>query len=118
MRLQTLVTRILMEKPETRDSDKKLAWEVWESLGFVVDGSLHYTKFMDKDCPSHDSITRCRRKIQEETPTLQATEPVRKARSLKAQEKGKSVFVETVSGERKKISGYKFIGDKAVPIYE
>lgn len=107
-----------MEHPETRDSDKKLAWEVWKDLGFIIGGNLSYERFMDKRCPSHDSITRCRRKIQEETPTLQATEPVRRARQSKAQEKGKSVFVETVSGVRRKITGYTFVGDRAIPIYE
>lgn len=56
------VREILLEKPETRDSDRKLMLEAWDR------GGLHLTdkqRQLFMKLPSAESLTRARRKLQE-----------------------------------------------------
>lgn len=82
MKLYDLVKEILIEEPFTRNSDKGLIWEVLNSKGLLVDGCLTWERF--KRCPSFESITRARRKVQEIHPELQANEAVREVRRQKS----------------------------------
>ena len=67
MTLKDLVYKILLANPETRDSDKKLIWEVWtqsnliENINFLYD-SITYENFMK--APSPESCRRCRQALQ------------------------------------------------------
>lgn len=92
MKLYDTVLELLINHPELRDSDKKLIWRVWEieagkRLALI---SLEY--YMGLTTP--ESITRCRRKIQELRPALQGSEFVTNARREKAEEKGTFIFRE------------------------
>lgn len=93
-KLYNLVYQMLITWPETRGSDKKLMWFVWEKLGYVVLENLTVQAFVDPMCPTPESITRCRRKIQELHPELQAANRTRRARAEKAQQKGTHIFRE------------------------
>jgi hypothetical protein len=62
MTLKDLVYKILLDKPETRESYKKLIWKVWDYLGFVtyttedMGGEIKYHNFMES--PSPESVRR------------------------------------------------------------
>ena len=62
MRINVIVEQVLRDKPETRDSDKKLIVEVWERLGFFL-SEQQKVKFYN--LPSTESIRRVRQRIQE-----------------------------------------------------
>lgn len=108
MKLYDTVITIMREAPETRNSDKRLMWQVWETLGYVKDGKLTVEAFLDKDCPTPESITRCRRKIQESD--LQASESVKRLRQKRAQEKGTHIYREETS----KKGHFEYIGSSAI----
>ena len=57
------VKRLLQKHPHLRDSDEKLMATVW----FKHIGE-------NKKLPSYESISRCRRKLQEEDPNLRGKE--------------------------------------------
>lgn len=78
MKLYDLVKDILERYPISRDSDKRLIWEVLGRRGFLDNGVLTWEKF--RDAPTFESITRARRKVQEIHPSLQASEKVREVR--------------------------------------
>jgi hypothetical protein len=67
--LYLMVRDILLLDPNTRDSDKKLIYRVWQEQGFVTFklGDLHFNsmdEFMNAAHPK--SIIECRRKLQRE----------------------------------------------------
>jgi hypothetical protein len=62
MTLKKLIYTILQTKPETRDSDKKLIWDVLEQKGLVSGSVIPYTFFMN--APSFEAIRRCRQALQ------------------------------------------------------
>ena len=69
------VKAMLQENPRLRDSDERLMANMWyKSIG--EDEIMNLTainllqKLSDGDLPSYESISRCRRKIQEEVPEL------------------------------------------------
>jgi len=77
------VKQILKIYPECRDSDKKLLWRYWQNEFYSSKPNiLFYNDFLK--CTSAESITRARRAIQKHHPELQASEPIKKARSKKA----------------------------------
>lgn len=81
MKLHDRLLNILENKPATRDSDNTLVIEVWASMG------LHLTTEQQeqmKAMPSIESITRCRRNIQNKLGLYKATERIQKARMTKA----------------------------------
>ncbi len=71
-------------------------WAVWKRLGFVS-GYLAEELFLSPSCPTPESITRARRKVQELYPDLQASKAVREARQEKEKSKGTWVFREGVA---------------------
>lgn len=92
-----LVKQLLEEYPETRDSDKKLIWKIWDSLGHIHEEqimgqlipTIDYYHFMDS--PSTESIRRCRQKLQETHPELRGSKYIQDKRSEK--QKSKSSFI-------------------------
>lgn len=93
-KLYNLVYQTLIDLPGTRGSDKDLMWRVWQHLGYVLFDNLAFGNFFDKNCPTPESITRCRRKIQELHSELQAANRTRRARADKAAQKGTHIYRE------------------------
>ena len=93
-KLFDLVKRLLEEKPERRNSDKKLMWAVWYKLGYATEDEIRFYDFLGLKCPTPESITRCRRKIQENFPHLKGSRKVQELRAEKESEKGTFVYRE------------------------
>jgi len=72
LKVSIVVKNVLRESPETRDSDELLTLKVWaiQKPELRNDKSLTFINFsrmfLDKTLFSSGSITRCRRKLQEE----------------------------------------------------
>ena len=96
MKIYDLIKITLEDYPETRNSDKKLIWRVWCKLGYIDTGyALYEEDFMRS--PSTETIRRCRQKIQELNPELQATRRVRAERKHIENQKGTFIFRKTVT---------------------
>lgn len=96
MKLYDQVKDLLVKYPELRSSDKKLLWAVWTRKGLVTE-SGNYRAICKEDfykSPSSESVTRARRKVQENFPALQATPQVQDQRNIKEQTKGTFVYRE------------------------
>ena len=94
MKLYDRVKAILEKYPDTRKSDKKLMWAVWwqkqmiqqpTGLGIMY-SRIQFMDFMNATNP--ESITRVRRKIQEEHPELASSAAVQAAKDKKEESKG------------------------------
>ncbi|MCG3203946.1 MAG: hypothetical protein KCHDKBKB_00623 [Elusimicrobia bacterium] len=75
--LYDIVERVLRESKKSRTDDKLLIWLVYKALGLVTEervGLFKTEEYMTweafKDSPTPESITRARRKKQEEIPEL------------------------------------------------
>ena len=67
------VVNLLTEHPSLRDSDERLIANIWYNHTKNVDEIDAITllsRFAEGKLPSYQSISRCRRKIQEEKPEL------------------------------------------------
>lgn len=81
--ITTQVKRILENDPRTRNSDDVLYAKIVKDLGytdFPVYAFLEYRASFD--IPSYESVSRCRRKLQELYPELAADPNVEAAREL------------------------------------
>jgi hypothetical protein len=86
MTLYKLVKNILVEDEEARDSDKALIWRVLAKKGLLrtmQDGDrfiyvLAYSGL--EQAPTLESITRARRKVQEENPELMGSKEIQAQR--------------------------------------
>jgi len=90
-----IVLRILRESPVSRNSDKKLIWNVLYTMGYVAEAGVGYgliniDNFLK--APSFESITRARRKVQELHPELRSSKEVQKAKDLKQSKGGNFIF--------------------------
>lgn len=101
MTLKELVYKILLEKPETRDSDKKLIWEVWKKY-ILIEPTLEYGEIICYSyfmkAPSPESIRRVRQQLQREdlltgTKLIQPTRSVKEKRVKLSREKGASYMM-------------------------
>lgn len=100
MKLYDLVLKLLTDKPELRNSDKLLMWEIWKKQGLI--NTYDQIKLSDFLYKAHnpESIRRCRQKIQETHTDLGPTkEEVKEIREEKAKAKGTFVFRDIVSGK-------------------
>lgn len=63
--LRDLVKDILLKNPKTRDSDERLYLEMLRLKGFYLNPNVfvNYKRF---DIPSFSSVSRARRKVQED----------------------------------------------------
>lgn len=101
MTIKDLVYKILLENPETRDSDKKLIWEVWKKYDlihyFEIDGYvINECSFMK--APSPESCRRVRQQLQRSdlltgVKLIQPSPKVKKQRQILANENGFSYIV-------------------------
>ena len=67
------VEKFLTRYPVLRDDDEKLMANIWNShIGNLedVDGKEILSMLANHELPSYESISRCRRKLQEECPNL------------------------------------------------
>ena len=97
------VEKFLTEYPILRDDDEKLMANIWNShIGNLedVDGKEVLSMLANHKLPSYESISRCRRKLQEECPNL---------RGEKWHERHKRA--ETV---QKEIPSYQCFGDETI----
>jgi len=93
MTLKETIHNILLSKPECRDSDKKLQWEVLDKLGLIDFDHLFYDDFMK--APEFESVRRCRQSLQRTdlltgAKLIQPTEKIKKQRVKLSKEKGYS----------------------------
>ena len=67
------VVNLLTKHPSLRDSDERLIANIWynhtKNVG-EIDAITLLSRFAEGKLPSYQSISRCRRKIQEEKPDL------------------------------------------------
>lgn len=76
LKVSTVVKKILVNAPDTRDCDELLVLKVWAIQKPLLRSDKNYTfidfskAFLNKELFSVGSITRCRRKLQEEIPSL------------------------------------------------
>ena len=67
------VINLLTKHPSLRDSDERLTANIWyNSTKNVkeIDALTLLSRFAEGKLPSYESISRCRRKVQEEKPEL------------------------------------------------
>jgi len=89
------LTKLLLEQYEPlRSDDKKLLWATWNKMGLVENESISKKNYYR--APSSESVTRARRKVQENSPELQATKEVKKFREDIQNKKGTHVYREKV----------------------
>lgn len=80
-KMQDLVEIILKEEPQTRDDDMLLYYLYCTKYGFLT-GNNFYKIFEDKDFRNglgisvFETISRCRRKVQEENENLKASSKI------------------------------------------
>src|ERR1700689_4937868 len=99
-KMYDLVRELLEEKPIRRDNDKLLIWSVLYKLGFANTHNITFQDFLNRDFPAFESITRARRKVQQNHPELRASEYVQKLRKIKESKKGFYVYHETVENKK------------------
>ncbi len=70
--VQDIVKALLLERPKLRDSDELLACLVYEKLGYSWNKPFFaiMQAVSEGELPTFESITRCRRKMQEKYPQL------------------------------------------------
>jgi hypothetical protein len=91
-KLYDTVRDLLRSNQLYRNSDRALIWAVLEVQGMVKDGTLNRDGFIES--VAFESITRARRKVQENHPELQANETVKKHRGEIQRQKGTHVYRE------------------------
>ena len=98
IKLYDLVKKLLQEKEELRGNDDllyltviKIVHPYWNNGRITTNvenmtiGEF-FTCRKTIDIPTFESVTRCRRKVQEENPALRPCERVQKAREYKREE--------------------------------
>ena len=97
------VHALLKSKEVYRNSDTKLLWRVWADLGYAVkdeEWSITFDMYCKASAAkvSPGSVLRARRKVQENFPELEATDPeARKARKQKESMGGNFVYNDEVT---------------------
>lgn len=95
MKLYDLTKQLLEEYEPLRNDDKKLLWATWSKLGLTDNGTISKDKFYN--APSSESVTRARRKVQENYPNLQANEIVKGYRKEIERQKGTHIYREKIT---------------------
>jgi hypothetical protein len=70
--LETLITSLLTDNENYRNSDNELIWQIWTMEGYIKNGAINLEDF--KNAPSHKSIVRVRAKVQQDNPELKAND--------------------------------------------
>lgn len=95
MKLYDTVYDLLKKYPALRNSDKLLIWNVWGFSNKLNMGYITRDNFMRAISP--ESITRCRRKIQELYPELCSSKSVQIEKDAKKKQKGTFIFREELN---------------------
>ena len=77
-KVEALVKTILEEYPPARDNDDVLMIEYCKRVGYSL--STPYWRTLVMPSPNRETITRCRRRVQEKNPDLRASENASKRR--------------------------------------
>lgn len=72
-KLEDKVAVMLKAKPQTRDSDKILTYQIWHDFYGINSWDPIYDVMTNDRLPSQESIGRIRRKLQELNPELRGT---------------------------------------------
>ncbi len=101
MKLYTVVESILRNYPQTRNSDKRLIWFVWNykegtQLNYIHPALSKITFMSYMQMPSSESITRARRKVVENNPELKSNKVVQALKDVKESKKGMFAYHETI----------------------
>jgi len=98
MKIYDLVKELLTDYPALRDSDKKLMWALWWRMNLLetYNGQSCISREKFYKAPASESITRARRKIQEDHPELCSSSQVVKARKEKEETGGMFVYHEKI----------------------
>lgn len=89
---EPIVRDILERNPKARGNDKILYYWVLRDMGFETNMSISY--FLLSDIyPNWESVTRVRRRLQEQNPELRPDENI-----LKSREEAEEEFVEYARG--------------------
>lgn len=93
MKAYDTIKQLLEKHPHTRNSDKALAFNVWNKQGYIKNRAITFEDF--KKALSFETIRRTRQKIQEKHPLLRPTDKkVIKARRQKQETKGTFIYQE------------------------
>lgn len=90
MKIYDKIKDLLVEDLKYRNSDKEMFWRVLEDTEKIKNGYLSKQNFMTS--VSFESCRRCRQKIQELHPELQATRRVRAERRFVENQRGTHIF--------------------------
>src|SRR5574344_1090029 len=93
MTLKEKIYDILLNYPETRDSDKKLIWEVYRYSGLTAGDMIDKNDFFNG--PTFEGIRRCRQALQRSdlltgTKLIQPTKEIKQKRVKLSKERGYS----------------------------
>lgn len=94
MKLYDLVRSLLERYPNLRDSDKYLIWAIWSERGYCQNRNLSFQDYMRAPVP--ESITRARRKVQEDHPELSSSIKIQTQKDQKESTKGMFIYHEKV----------------------
>lgn len=93
-KLYDKIKTLLKMYPDFRDSDKKLFWDICKRKGliqstYVMDNvTERITKQDFMYAPAFESVSRARRKVQENHPELRSSKEVQKNKDIKESKKG------------------------------
>lgn len=91
--VQEMVRTQLEQRPETRNDDRQLIYNLYrDNFGIVNDKWVNV--IFNRDLPNFESIRRCRQKLQAEDETLR---PVEEVQEIRFQEQRN--FIEYALGE-------------------
>lgn len=93
-KIYDFIKELLQKDPIYRNSDRELLWAVWEFEGNVLLGTM--TKEMFLKSMSTKTITRARRKVQEDHPELGPNKTVKGYRKQIEKQKGTHVYREKI----------------------
>lgn len=92
VKIYDFIKKLLERDPDLRGSDKKLFWEILERRGHLNASCLTRGEFLK--APSFETISRARRKVQENHPELLPTRSVTNRRKYIQKQKGTHVYRE------------------------
>lgn len=95
--IYTVVRNLLRDNQLYRNSDRALIWAILELQGHVKNGQLSREDFLDSI--AFESITRARRKVQEDYPELAASKFTKEKRKSIQDEKGTHIYRDKVKFE-------------------
>ena len=94
VKLYDKIKQLLELYPSLRDSDKRLCWHLWKVGGYISLNSMSEDEFFN--APSPSSISRARRKVQENHPSLKSSKEIQRRKDKIAKTKGMFSYHERI----------------------